>query len=72
MSQKNENKKYKKVRQNDRKMKKIFSFQISTRTVDTVSSSYSAITDTYNSILKPTDQFVFFEIPKKNTPTAPL
>ena len=45
-------------------MKKIFSFQISTRTVDTVSSSYSVITDTYNSILRSTDQFVSFEIPK--------
>ena len=46
-------------------MKKIFSFQISTRTGDTVSTSYSAITDTYKSILRSIDKFWVFEIRKK-------
>ena len=51
---------------------KIFSFQISTRTGDTVSRSYSEITDTYNSILRSIDKFWVFEIRKKPTHSPTL
>ena len=49
---------------------KIFSFQFSTRTVDTVSASYSAITDVYNSILRSIYKFWVFEIRKKIQPQS--
>ena len=48
---------------------KIFPFQISTRTGDTVSRSYSEITDTYFNIkvYSCIDKFWVFEIRKKTT-----
>ena len=61
MSQKMKTKNKRKFDKMIEKNEKIFSFQISTRTVDTVSSSYSAITDTYNSILRSIDKFWVFE-----------
>ena len=39
---------------------------------DTVSASYNAITDVYNSILRCIDKFQVFEIRKINSTTVPL